>query len=115
MEHDACALAAISDGGKKVVAVNGEKVLLLRKGEDVWAVDARCPHMKLPLSTGKWDGKSIKCRFHGACYSVADGSRTKAPWLLASAGSDTLPTYSVTIRDGRILVGVADGEVARAS
>jgi hypothetical protein len=28
----------------------------------------------------------------------------ESPWLLASIGSDTLATYPVTIKDGRILV-----------
>jgi nitrite reductase/ring-hydroxylating ferredoxin subunit len=109
MEHDACALTDLSDGGKKVVSVGGEKVLLLRKGDKVWAVDSRCPHMKLPLSAGKWDGETIKCRFHGACYRAADGSRTKAPWLLAGFGDDKLPTYPVMVKDGRILVETAGG------
>ena len=104
MEHDACALTDIADGGKKVVSVGNEKVLLLRKGNEVWGVDSKCPHMKLPLSTGKWDGKTLKCRFHGACYSVADGSRTKAPWLLPSKGDDKLATHSVRIENGRVFV-----------
>ncbi|MBW2446671.1 MAG: Rieske 2Fe-2S domain-containing protein [Deltaproteobacteria bacterium] len=110
MEHDACALTDIADGGKKVVSIGEEKVLLLRKGNEVWAVEPRCPHMKLPLSTGKWDGETLKCRFHGACYSVADGTRVKPPWLLASMGSDKLGTYGVTIKDGRILVQTAGGQ-----
>ncbi len=110
MEHDACALADIADGGKKMVSVAGEKVLLLRKGDEVWAVDPKCPHMKLPLSVGKWDGETLKCRFHGACYRVADGSRVEPPWLLGSLGSDKLATYPVTIKDGRILVETAGGQ-----
>ena len=104
MEHDACALADIADGGKKVVSVGGGKVLLLRKGDEVWAVEPKCPHMKLPLSVGKWDGESLRCRFHGGTYRVADGSCVDRPWLMASFGSDRLVTYSVTIRDGRVLV-----------
>ncbi len=106
MEHDACALTDITDGGKKIVSVGAEKVLLLRKGDEVWAVDSKCPHMKLPLSTGKWDGETLKCRFHGACYSVVDGRRVKAPWLLPNKGSEKLTTHSVRIEDGRVLVGV---------
>ncbi|MCP3983865.1 MAG: Rieske 2Fe-2S domain-containing protein [bacterium] len=108
MEHDVCALEDISDGGKKVVSAGREKVLLLRKGDEVWAVDSKCPHMKLPLSTGKWDGETIKCRFHGACYNVSDGRRTKTAWLLANVGTDALATYPCTVKDGRILVEAAD-------
>ncbi len=110
MEHDVCALADIADAGKKIVSVGEKKVLLLRKGDEVWAVDSKCPHMKLPLSVGKWDGETLKCRFHGACYSVADGSRVKLPWLLANMGSDKLATYPVTIKDGRIFVESDGGQ-----
>ncbi len=110
MEHDVCALADIADAGKKIVSVGGEKVLLLRKGDEVWAVDPRCPHMKLPLSVGKWDGETLKCRFHGARYRVADGSRVEPAWLLGNLGSDKLATYPVTIKDGRILVETAGGQ-----
>ena len=109
MEHDACALADIADGDKKVVSVGGEKVLLLRKGEEVWAVNSKCPHMKLPLSRGSWDGEIIKCRFHGACFRATDGYRVEPPWLLASFGSDKLATYPVMVKDGRILIEIAGG------
>ncbi len=110
MEYDVCGLRDIADGGKKIVAVGTEKVLLLRKGNEVWAVDSKCPHMKLPLSTGKWDGKILKCRFHGACYSVADGNRVKPPWLLPNRGSAKLATHSVRIEEGRVLVELAGGQ-----
>jgi nitrite reductase/ring-hydroxylating ferredoxin subunit len=104
MEHDACALADIADLGKKTVSVGGQKVLLLRKGDEVWGVAPKCPHMKLPLSVGKWDGETLKCLFHGSCYKIADGSRVKAAWLLGSMGSDKLATYPVTVKDGRVHV-----------
>jgi len=106
LEQDACALVEIANGGKKVVSVGTKKVLLLRKENEVWAVEPKCPHMKLPLSTGKWDGEILKCRFHGACYNVADGSRVKDPWLLANVGTDNLATYPVRVKDGRVLVEI---------
>ncbi len=108
MGSDACALDEIDDGGKKVVSVGGRMVLLLRKGDEVWAVDPKCPHMKLPLSRGKWDGETIKCRFHGARYSVADGCLVESAWLLGGMGGDQLATYPVTIEEGRILVDTAE-------
>ena len=108
MEFDACALEDVEDGGKKVVSVGGRMVLLLRNGDEVYAVNPRCPHMKLPLSRGHWDGETIKCRFHGARYNVKDGCRQDAAWLLGSIGSDRLATYPVVIKDGRILVATGE-------
>ena len=107
MNYDACALEEIDDGAKKVVSVGGRMVLLLRKGDEVWAVDPKCPHMKLPLKSGEWDGKTIKCRYHGACYCADDGTRVKTAWLLGSIGRGNLGTYPVTIEGGRVFVATA--------
>ncbi len=52
MEYDVCALDDIADGGKKVAKLGGTRVLLLRAGDEVFAVRNTCPHMKVPLSIG---------------------------------------------------------------
>ncbi|MCP4004814.1 MAG: hypothetical protein GY725_11510 [bacterium] len=46
---------------------------------------------------------------HDACYRASDGSRAESAWLLASIGNDKLPTYPVTVSDGRIFVELAGG------
>ena len=105
MEHDACALGEIPENGKKLVTVGNTKVLLLRKGERLYAVDNRCPHMKKPLSiVGKWDGTHITCRLHRARFDVRTGSRDKKAWLLGNMGDDKLHCYDVTVADGRVKV-----------
>ncbi len=106
MEHDVCALTDISDRGKKVVKVGGTKVLLLRAGDEVFAIRNSCPHMKLPLSMGTFDGTHIKCRFHGSRYEVRSGRRDKKAWLLGGIGEDCVPTYAVTLRGGRVFVAI---------
>lgn len=106
MEHDVCALDDISDRGKKVVQAGGAKVLLLRAGDEVFAIRNRCPHMNLPLSVGTFDGTHIKCRFHGARYEVRSGKRDKKAWLLGGMGEDCVPTYEVSVREGRVFVAV---------
>lgn len=106
MEHEACTVEEIPDGGKKTVKINRQKVLLLRSGKEVFAVSNHCPHMKLPLSVGKFDGKQITCRFHGSRWDVQSGARRKKAWLLGGMGGDCLPTYPVTLREGRVFVDV---------
>lgn len=106
VEHDVCALDDISDGGKKVEKLAGVQVLLLRKGKQVFAINNRCPHMKLPLSVGSFDGTHIKCRFHGSRYDVRTGQRDTRAWLIGSFGDDCVPTYPVTVRNGRVFVQI---------
>jgi nitrite reductase/ring-hydroxylating ferredoxin subunit len=107
MEHDACAIEEIAEGGKKTVKVGGKKVLLLRSGDEVLAVDNRCPHMKMPLGVGKFDGDQITCRFHGSRWDVRTGKREKKAWLLGGLGGDCLPTYPVSLREGRVFVDMS--------
>lgn len=106
MEHDVCALDDITDGGKKVAKLGSTRVLLMRAGDEVFAVRNTCPHMKVPLNIGTFDGTHIQCRLHGSRYNVRTGQRDKKAWMISSMGEDVLATYSVTLRDGRIFVEV---------
>ena len=106
MEHDVCPVDEIPDGGRKAMTVGGEKVLLLRTGDEVLAISSRCPHMKLPLSFGTLEGDQIKCMFHGSCWNVRTGERVKKAWLFGSFGDDHLPTWPASVREGRIWVEV---------
>jgi len=104
MEYDVCALDDIADGGKKVAKLGGTRVLLLRAGDEVFAVRNTCPHMKVPLSVGKFDGTHIQCRLHGSRYDVRSGQRDKKAWMAGGMGEATLQTYPLTLRDGRVFV-----------
>ena len=104
MLHDVCALTDVPADGKKVVKAGGSSILLLRKGDEVFAVASSCPHLGLPLKPGNWNGERIKCLFHGSCFRVADGSREKKAWLMGSVGKEKLQTWPVTIEEGRVKV-----------
>ncbi len=106
MAIDVCALNDIPDGVKKSVKAYGTAVLLLRTGDTVDAVQPKCPHMNLPLGVGKWDGKQIHCRFHGARFDAATGACAKRAWLLGSMGKEELGTWPVTVEGGRVHVEV---------
>jgi nitrite reductase/ring-hydroxylating ferredoxin subunit len=107
MQHDVCALDEIPDLGRKIVDVGSTSLLLLRAGDRVYAVAPSCPHMGLPLRMGSWDGAELKCRFHGARFDPATGVCNKRAWLLGSLiGREDLPTWPVTVENGRVLVEV---------
>lgn len=106
MEHEICAFDDIEDGGKRVARVGVDPLLLLRSGDEVFAIRNRCPHMNLPLSVGSFDGTHIKCRFHGSRYDVRTGHRNKRAWLLGGVGGDRVDCFPVHVRDGRVFVEV---------
>ncbi len=66
-------------GARKVLNLDGTKVLLLHLDSGFHAVQASCPHMMLPLKSGKLldDGKTLQCPIHRAQFDIATGEVNK--------------------------------------
>lgn len=99
----------VSDGGLLVGHVDGQAVLVARRGADVFAVDAHCTHYGGPLADGLVVGDTIRCPWHHACFSLRTGKAERAPAL------NPLTCYSVSERDGKLYVlGKRPPEAPRA-
>jgi nitrite reductase/ring-hydroxylating ferredoxin subunit len=99
-------LVDLEDGlPQGVVLSNGERVCVVRRGAEVWAVHDVCPHRAFALSGGDAltiDGESapvIECPWHGAQFSCATGAVLQGP------ATDALPTFHVRILDGEVFIG----------
>jgi nitrite reductase/ring-hydroxylating ferredoxin subunit/uncharacterized membrane protein len=90
--------AALPENELKRVNVNGMPVLLVRKGERIYAIAETCAHLGGPLSEGTLEGTSVRCPWHGSLYSLEDGRVLEAPSVHAQ------PVLEVRIRDGQIEV-----------
>jgi 3-phenylpropionate/trans-cinnamate dioxygenase ferredoxin subunit len=120
--HDVCALEDIPDKGKKAIKLRGTRILLMRTGDEVFALENRCSHVNLPLSPGKFDGTHIVCPFHRARFCVRTGKMERKALLLGGIGKDCVPTYPVSIVGGRVRLSLeplgasnAPNRVANAS
>ena len=89
----------LADGAMLVGHANGDAVLLARVDGVCHAVGATCTHYGGPLAEGLLDGAELRCPWHHACFDVRTGDARRAPAL------NPLPRWSVTERDGRIVVG----------
>ena len=85
------------------VIVGDTPVLVMRDGEDVYAMHDRCSHRGCSLADGKLDGREIECVCHGSRFDLADGSLRRGPATAAQ------PAYETREHDGRIEIRLSAG------
>ena len=69
----------LADGAMIAGTVGEETVLLVRRGEELFAVDAFCTHYDGPLAEGRLEGETVRCPWHHACFDLRTGSAVRAP------------------------------------
>ena len=84
-------LASLEAGKSLCVKADGVKLVLVRIGDAVHAIENRCPHLGLPLGRGKIEGEEIVCPFHGSRFNVRTGDNTD--WVGSVAGMK-IPDWS---------------------
>src|SRR5574337_77850 len=76
-QTDTFARAASLDDlrGKGAISANidGHTLVLFAYGEQVYAVDNRCPHMGFPLDRGTVRDGILTCHWHHARFDLASG------------------------------------------
>jgi 3-phenylpropionate/trans-cinnamate dioxygenase ferredoxin subunit len=60
--HDLGAAAEFAAGSLRRVEVEGRALVVLRQGEEFFALRDRCPHQGAPLSAGHLGGTPLPCR-----------------------------------------------------
>jgi len=77
---------------------NGVPILLVRRGERVFALAETCSHFSGPLAEGKLVGDSIVCPYHFSRFSLEDGRVLDGPAVHPQ------PCLEVRTRNGQIEV-----------
>ncbi len=89
----------LKDGEPLLGHVDGDEVILVRRGDDFHAVGAHCTHYHGPLAEGLVVGDTVRCPYHHACFSLRNGEVLGAPGMKALA-CWTIERAGDTIRVG---------------
>ena len=92
-------VSEIPPNGRKSIIVDDVPALLVRVGNDYFAVEDVCSHDGQPLTDGPVESESITCPRHGAKFDLKTGKATCMP------ATQPIETFAVVIQDGEILVG----------
>src|SRR5438093_10356868 len=96
----AASLSELRASGRLVVRVDRHTLCLFADGDEVYAVDNRCPHMGFPLHRGTLCDGILTCHWHHARFDLSTGG-TFDQW------ADDLRPFPVELRGDDILVDLS--------
>lgn len=88
----------LSENQLRRVTADGMPVLLLRRGERIYAIAETCAHLGGPLAEGTLDGLSVICPWHGSRVALEDGRVLDGPSTFPQ------PCFETRVHHGQIEV-----------
>jgi NAD(P)H-dependent nitrite reductase small subunit len=95
-----CPLEEIPAGESRGFTVEGYDVAIFNTGDEVYAIENRCPHMGAELSEGEVVGDAVCCHDHGWMIDLATGE-------VADRDGISVATFPVTVENGEIYLQLA--------
>lgn len=91
-------LSELPEGQPRRVDAGGVKVLLLRRGEEIFAIGEVCAHLGGPLAEGEIIGDTVRCPWHGSRFALATGEVIDGP------STHDQPCLEARVREGQVEV-----------
>ncbi len=98
----ACALAELSDDEPLAASLEETDIVVVKSGEEVFAIRDQCSHAAIPLSEGEVEDCLIECWLHGSTFDLRTGKPTTLPAF------EPVPVYPVRVEGDDVLVDVAN-------
>jgi NADPH-dependent 2,4-dienoyl-CoA reductase/sulfur reductase-like enzyme/nitrite reductase/ring-hydroxylating ferredoxin subunit len=76
----------------------GEPVVVVRRGDEVFAIGGTCSHYGAPLDGGLAVGETLRCPWHHACFSLRTGEALAAP------AQNPVPSYRLAREAGGVRI-----------
>lgn len=89
----------VKPGKSRISLVNDKRVLFLRVGEELFAVDPKCPHNGAPMHAGLLQGHILACPLHRFEFDLRNGKNV-------SGEGYYLENYPVEIREDGLYLGM---------
>jgi nitrite reductase/ring-hydroxylating ferredoxin subunit/uncharacterized membrane protein len=80
------------------VRTDGVRIMLYKKGEELYALSDRCSHRGCPLHLGQINDLMVECSCHGSIFRLSDGGVVRGPATVPA------PSYEVRCQDGKVEV-----------
>ncbi|MGH4025090.1 MAG: non-heme iron oxygenase ferredoxin subunit [Pseudonocardiaceae bacterium] len=93
-----CSLADLKEDVPAGFEIDDVPVVLVRQGEDVYALSDICSHAEVALSEGEVTRQGLECWLHGSCFDLRTGQPSSPP------ASEPVNTYAVTIEGDDVYV-----------
>ena len=92
------ATSEVPEGGQMYVELNGEEMLICQHDGKYYAINYFCSHAEFTLEGGYMRNGCITCPYHGAEFSLVDGS------VQAPPAFEPIKTYPIKLIDDTIAV-----------
>ncbi|MFN0195697.1 MAG: iron-sulfur cluster assembly protein [Planctomycetaceae bacterium] len=102
-------LDELPSDGRLSVVIDDNPALLVRIGDEIYAIEDVCTHDGQPLTNGPIENGQIVCPRHGARFDLKTGQPTCMP------ATQPIATYVVEIRDGQIYARPRTADDARSA
>lgn len=91
----------LAEGRLTKVDARGTPVVLLKRGDQIYALAETCSHLGGPLAEGELRDNTVTCPWHGSCFAFEDGHIINGPATFMQ------PHFETRVRDGQIEVRLA--------
>ena len=97
-DRPVCHPGELGDGQMMLAIVQGQRVVVGRCGDGIYAFSDACTHQGGPLSDGALVGCVVQCPWHGSQFDLKTGR------VVAGPAQKKILTYQVDIRGGEVYV-----------
>jgi nitrite reductase/ring-hydroxylating ferredoxin subunit len=109
MEYKVCKSEDLPNDSKKVISLQGSKILVCRCNNRLLAIDNSCPHRGASLSKSEIKDTKIICYMHNFEYDLISGKLLHIPskWNNQNPNwtkSDNLLLFPISEKNGEIYV-----------